>query len=97
MFGGTDAIKQNYIETVLPKNLENTARLLGEQEWFGRTFSVADLSWYDVLDVCERQVPGVLSKYPTLSAFHARVAARPNIVAWHATEQSKAEWAFPAL
>lgn len=97
MFGGTDAIKQNYIETVLPKHLANVARLLGEQEWLAGTFSVADLSWYDVLDVCERQVPGVLSKYPNLSAFHARVEARPNIAAWHATDKFKAALAFPAL
>jgi len=97
MFGGGEEQKRHYIDAVLPKHLGNASRLLGEQQYLAGTFSVADITWYDVLDVASRQVPGVLDAYPTLKALHARVGARPNIAAWLASEQSKSSFAFPAL
>lgn len=97
MFGGTQEQADDYVANVLPKHLSNFERLLNNGDYFTPCFSVADLTIYDALDVANRQVPGVLEKYPSLLAFHARIEARPNIAKWLASEMRAAQFAFPAL
>ena len=90
--------KQNYKTKVLPKHLKNFERLLGSAEYFAEgRFSVADLTIYDVLDVCERQVPGCLDAFPSLKLFHTRVELRPNIAKWIASEMRAKQFAFPPV
>jgi len=98
LFGATEEAKVAYTEKVLPNHLENLAQLLGGASYFAQdAFSVADLTIYDTLDVANRQVPGVLDKYPTLKAFHARVEERPNIATYLSSERRGKLFAFPAL
>lgn len=107
MFGGTDESKEHYIKNVLPQHLGNFARLLGSRDYFGRGFmdstankpTVADVSIYDTLHVCERQVPGsVLGKdFPSLAAYFQRMEARPGIKRWVHSEQRGKLWPFPEL
>lgn len=107
MFGGGEKEKEHYIKTVLPTHLSNFARLLGSRDYFGRgaidmennALTVADVSIYDTLHVCERQVPGsVLGKdFPSLVAFFERMEARPGIARWIASEQRGKLFAFPPL
>jgi len=97
-FGGTEETKQNYISTGVPRFLGQFSRLLEEgQDFFcGGTLSIADISVFDVLDNCaEGLVPGSLDGYPNLKAFHSRIAARPRIAAYLASDRRAP--AFPAL
>jgi glutathione S-transferase len=43
------------------------------------TFSIADLSVFDVIDAASELVPGCLVAYPNLAQFHKRVASRERI------------------
>jgi glutathione S-transferase len=53
------------------------------QGWLvGASFTIADLSLWELLDQHKPVFPTILSKFPLLSAWHARVAARPNIAAY---------------
>lgn len=99
MMGGTADDIAAYKETILPKHLQNFARILGDRDYFASDgkFTVADLTIYDALDVSNRQLPGVLEEYPTLKNFHARIEARPNIAKWLASEERAELIAFPAL
>ena len=100
MFGGGEKEKEAYVKQTLPTHLKNTARLLGKKNYFsGEHVTVADLTFYDVLHVCECQVPGCIlgSAFPTLRDFFLRMEARPGIADWIASEQRKKLFAFPAL
>ncbi|KAK3275209.1 hypothetical protein CYMTET_16648 [Cymbomonas tetramitiformis] len=98
MFGGGEKEKEIHITEVLPKHLANFVRLLEDRAYFlGPTLCLADLSIYDTLSTVDCMVPGYLKKYPTLEEFCTRVAQRPNIAKWLASEQHNALWAFPAI
>jgi len=65
----------------LPNHLGTLKRLLGKEETFlPGNFTVADIAVFDVLHTfVEGQVPGQMEKFPTLTSFCKRVAARPLI------------------
>jgi len=48
----------------------------------GPSVTVADFSLWELVDVQKGLFPELLPKFPTLAAWHARVAARPNIAAY---------------
>lgn len=98
MFGGGEKEKADYVE-LLPKHLGNFERLLGERKFFaGGKLSAADICVYDVLDtMVETQVPGTLAAYPKLTEFRERMSKVSGIEKYHATDEHKKLWAFPAL
>ncbi|GAB5372775.1 hypothetical protein AAMO2058_001693800 [Amorphochlora amoebiformis] len=96
--GGGSAEIREYVQNVIPDHLCNFQRLLGTEDYFlGEKLSLPDLSIYDVLTVCECQVPGVFAKYPSLSMFISRVEARQNISRWLKSDKRSILWAFPPL
>lgn len=100
MFGATDKAIKSYIDVVLPKHLRNLERLLLSTEGLyllGNDACVADLTLYDALHVAERQVPGVLSKYPRVKLFFDTVEGRPGVKKWVASDQRKKLMAFPSV
>jgi len=89
--GGPEA-KQDFIAKQLPKHLGNFERLLGNNSFFvGGSFSIADASVFDVLhNYVVGQVPGSLTAYPKLAAYHDRIKNRPCIARYLASEQRAA-------
>jgi len=57
----------------------------GTLYFIGKEFTIADASWFEVLDVNLRILPKLLDKYPLLKGLHARVGSRPNIAAYIAS------------
>jgi len=88
---GISITRAFYARSTLHPHLANFARLLADADYFaGDGPSVADFTVYDVLVVAEKQTPGVLAKYPTLLRFRDRVAARPGVAAWNASDMKAA-------
>jgi len=48
----------------------------------GASFTVADLSIWELLDVHKFLYPTFLTKFPLLAGFYERVASRPNIASY---------------
>jgi len=65
-----------YLEKFISKN-EGGKRYL-----VGKDFTIADASWFEVLDVHLKIFPSLLDKFPLLKGYYARVASRPNIAAY---------------
>lgn len=85
---GISITRLMYSKTHVHPHLANFARLLGDGPYFSGTDAptVADFTVYDVLVVAEKQVPGLLGGYPTLRQFRDRVATRPAVAKWNASE-----------
>ena len=49
--------------------------------------SIADYVMYDVLDLHEILAPGCLDAFPSLKGYYDRIAARPNLAAYFATDE----------
>ena len=83
---------------ILTTHLPNFQRLLGDKSYMcGANFTLADISVYDALaNWAERLLPGVLDRFPALRAYVDRVASRPRIAAWLASETAatigKEDW-----
>eukprot|EP00965_Chrysotila_dentata_P060003 1990165-Pleurochrysis_carterae.AAC.2 len=75
---------------VMPKHLGNLERLLASAggEYFTGSFGLADVRVFDVLiHLFERPVPGCLKPFPLLSSLVERLAARPCIAAYLASDE----------
>ena len=86
---GISVTRLQYAKSTVHPHLANFARLLdgaGGTYLSGAAPTVGDFTVYDVLVVAEKQIPKLLDAYPTLSAFRDRVAARPAIARWNASE-----------
>ena len=83
----------HFTATRLPKFLAYFERLLGrEKGWIlGRTFSYVDLSLFQMVAGLRYAFPRAMArlepKHPRLVALHDRIAARPRIAAYLASER----------
>lgn len=78
----------------LPKSLVYFEKLLtknhgGDGYFVGSKISFADYTIFDLLDNLLVLSPAALDTFPKLKAFHGRIAARPKIAAFRATEEFK--------
>lgn len=90
----TDADKSKFVKETLPHDLEVFEKLLksvdGGKEYFGgKTISFADYAAFELFDCLVVLCPHSLDAYPSLKAFHARVAARPGLTAYLASDRRK--------
>jgi len=63
----------------------------GKSYLVGKDFTIADASWFEVLDIHLKVFPKLLDKFPLLKGLHARVASRPNIAAYIASGRRPAK------
>jgi len=82
----------HYTATRLPKFLGYFERLLAKDGWvLGRTFSYPDLSLFQMVAGLRYAFPRAMSrlepKHPRLVALHDRVASRPRVAAYLASER----------
>ncbi|XP_070190725.1 glutathione S-transferase P 1-like [Littorina saxatilis] len=86
--------KAEYIEK-LPNNLKPFEKLLSASKAsdtgaaVGGKMSFVDYNLFDLLENHQILSPGCLDAFPTLKSWHAKIAARPKIVAYHQTEGFK--------
>lgn len=83
----------------LPRHFGNLERLLGDNDFFvGDAPTIADMTTFDVLNNFGFNIfPSTKESFPKLLAFYDRIAARPNIAAYMASEKYTALMAFPCL
>jgi len=85
----TDADKSAFL-TTLPEELEKFEKVLGKADFFGgKTISFADYAAYELFDCLVVLSSGCLDAFPALKALHGRVAARPGLKAYLASEGRK--------
>jgi glutathione S-transferase len=81
---------QDLLNDGIPKHIGNLERLLGDKEFYlGSTFSLADICVYDcVVNFYETSVPEMFAggKYPRIQALCKRVAERPGIKEYLASD-----------
>lgn len=81
--GKDPAALNRYLDEVAQIHLARLARLLGDQSYFvGASPTVADFSVFNALDVHLTVEPALLAPWPTLAAFHARVAGLATVSAY---------------
>ena len=100
MFGASDQVVTTYVNEVLPKHLKNLQRILLKSPGLfllGNKACIADLTMYDALHVSERQVPGILSRFPRVKLFFDTVECRPGVKEWIESEQRAKLMAFPSV
>lgn len=100
MGGAPDPEKNAHLkENVIPKHFKNFERLLGDAEYFvDNKVSLADCGVFDILNNFSFNLfPSVESDYPKLVAFRDRMAARPKMAAYIASEQYTKLMPFPKL
>jgi len=90
----TDADKKKFLEETIPSELEKFEKLLaskdhGDHYFNGKNISYADYSVFEIIDAFLTLCSKVLDKCPKLKAFHDRVAARPHIKAYLASDRRK--------
>eukprot|EP01137_Pigoraptor_chileana_P034675 Opistho-2@27578 len=78
-----DTHKQQFIDA-LPATFENFEALLaanngGSGFLVGDKISFADYNMFDLLDIHLVLAPDCLKSFPLLTAYHGRIAARPNV------------------
>ncbi|XP_063423322.1 glutathione S-transferase Mu 1-like isoform X1 [Mytilus trossulus] len=74
-----EKLKDKYFENLQPK-LERFENFIGDKSWFaGNSISVCDFPIYELLDVHKVMFPGILDKFPNLTAFTVRFEALPTI------------------
>jgi len=88
-----EAGKAEYVAN-LPNELRPFEALLksnndGQGFVVGDEISFADYALFDILDLQEILAPGCLNAFPLLQAFHQRIASRPNIAAYRASDAFK--------
>lgn len=81
-----------FVKERIPKFMEYFARALGEQDYLnGAHVSYADLSLFQVIAGLRYAFPKAMARsekeHPALGALHDRVAARPKIAAYLASER----------
>ena len=88
LMGATKEASAAFVEAFKTKHLPNFERQLGDKEFFvGETVSIADITVFDALtNFGEGLIPGVLDAFPKLKAWKERLAARPKIAAYLASE-----------
>eukprot|EP00735_Rhodelphis_limneticus_P015043 TRINITY_DN9186_c0_g1::TRINITY_DN9186_c0_g1_i1::g.12526::m.12526 TRINITY_DN9186_c0_g1::TRINITY_DN9186_c0_g1_i1::g.12526 ORF type:complete len:256 (+),score=32.77,sp/P46427/GSTP_ONCVO/29.13/1e-19,GST_C/PF00043.20/1.5e-08,GST_C/PF00043.20/3.1e+03,GST_N/PF02798.15/3.2e-05,GST_C_3/PF14497.1/0.00011,GST_N_3/PF13417.1/0.0024,GST_C_2/PF13410.1/0.025,GST_C_2/PF13410.1/4.4e+03,GST_N_2/PF13409.1/0.12,Ketoacyl-synt_C/PF02801.17/0.095 TRINITY_DN9186_c0_g1_i1:94-768(+) len=97
-WGAGEKEVNNYIENVAPRWLGNFEKFISKCEGdyvLGSFFSVGDIALFNASDILEEYIPSSLDKYPHLKAHHDRVAARPKIAAYLASDKRAAN--FPSL
>ncbi|XP_052245096.1 glutathione S-transferase P-like [Dreissena polymorpha] len=82
--------KDEYIKSIPTKfaPVEKFLKSWGN-EYIGKKISFADYNLCDLLDIHEVLSPGCLAQFPSLTAYHARVLARPHIQAYRKSEGFK--------
>jgi len=75
--------KQNTRFTLLEKFLSRNEG--GKHYFVGKDFTIADASWFEVLDVHLIILPKLLDKFPLLKDLYGRIKTRPNIAAYLAS------------
>jgi len=88
--GCSDPAKATYLADYLPGSLAHFEKILagvhgGKGYLVGDFFTVADASFFEVLDTQVNLSSTALDATPNLKAYHARVSARPNIAAYLAS------------
>ena len=88
LMGASKEAQAAYVEAFKTKHLPNFQRQLGEKDFFvGETISIADITVFDALtNFGEGLIPGVLDGFPQLKAWKERIAARPRVAAYLASE-----------
>lgn len=70
-----------FFDKLLHKNDEGKGFVVGKQ------ISFADLCLFQILDVVHETAPKALAEHPTLASFYKRIAERPNIAKYLASER----------
>ena len=81
--GKDPAALNRYFDDVVPLHLARFARLLGDNAYFvGGSPTIADFAVFNAIDGHLSVDPNLLEKFPTLAAFHARVAGLATVSAY---------------
>jgi len=91
--GFTDADKKAFLDA-LPSELEKFEKLLkskdnGTHFFNGANMCYADYAAFEIIDCLLTLCPACLEKFPTLKAYHGRVAARPHLKAYLESDRRK--------
>jgi len=92
--GFTDEEKKTFLTETLPAELEKFEKLLkskdnGSHFLNGSHICLADYALFEILDCVHVLCEKCLDKYPALKAYHARVAERPHLKTYLASDRRK--------
>jgi glutathione S-transferase len=93
--GYTEAAVATYLREYIPTALGHFEKILSSAPkggyLLGAHFTIADASLFEVIDVNTHVSPTILDPFPHLKAYHAKVAARPNLAAYFASDRRPAQ------
>jgi glutathione S-transferase len=86
---GKEAYIKGLPDTLAPLEKVLTKNNGGNGFFVGSKISFVDYSVFDILENISVLSPGSLDAFPHLKAFYGRIAARPKLAAYRATEEFK--------
>jgi len=86
-------------DVVIPTHFKNFERLLGDNDYFvSNKVSVADMTAFDIFtNFSFNLFPSIKKDYPKLAAFVDRIASRPKLAKYLASEKYTSLMPFPCL
>jgi len=77
---GYDNLKDEYVNTTLPKTLKQFSQFLGKKSWFaGESLTFVDFVMYELLDQHKLLVPNCLKDLENMTSFMERFENLPKI------------------